>query len=283
MKNKTVLITGSRGVIGKQLSLSLIQEGYQVVGTKRPTQSVVPDLTEISIKPWIVPSLDSYKIDVIVHLAAAYHTELSCEKIQLTNESNIGITTAISELAAINNIPVIALGTFVEKYPGKNGLSYYANSKKIANGILFDFASKFKFGLDYVYLYDSFSSDTSRGKFIDLLIKHKQVDGPIYATGGYQVQDLTYIEDVIEAVIGLIKRCNQEEVNYWQIRTGNEITLRALSDLISEIRGFTIKVEWDHFPYSNRDVFTLWDCANNLLNFDKLIPIEKRLLEILNQ
>ena len=247
-----MLITGSRGVIGKQLSLSLIRAGYKVVGTKRPTQNTIPNSTEIDIVPWVVPCIDGFEIDVIVHLAAVYQTELSCDKIQLTNESNIGIATAISDLAATRKIPIIALGTFVEKYPGKNGLSYYANSKRIANGILVDFASKFNLGLDYVYIYDSYSSDTSRGKFI-------------------------------EAISELIERNNQDKINSWQIRTGNETTLRELSELLSEVKGFDLEVQWDHFPYGNRDVFKLWDCAENLLDFDKLIPIKKRHSEIINK
>lgn len=278
-----MLITGSRGVIGKQLSLSLIRAGYKVVGTKRPTQDMISNSTEIDIVPWVVPCIDGFEIDVIVHLAAAYQTELSCDKIQLTNESNIGIATAISELAATRKIPIVALGTFVEKYPGKNGLSYYANSKRIASGILVDFASKFNFGLDYVYIYDSYSSDTSRRKFIDLLINQNLGDTPIYASGGYQLQDLVYIGDIIEAISELIGRNNQDKINSWQIRTGNETTLRELSELLSEVKGFDLKVRWDHFPYGNRDVFKLWDCAENLLDLDKLIPMKKRLSEIVNK
>ena len=276
-----MLITGSRGVIGAQLTLSLIREGYQVIGTKRPLQNLVPNSTEIDIEPWIVPCIGDHKIDVIVHLAAVYQNELTSDKIKLTNESNIGITSAISELAAANNIPVIALGTFIEKHPGVNGLSYYANSKRIANGILYDFATKFNFGLDYVYLYDSFSGDISRGKFIDLLIKYKQGDEPIYATGGYQVQDLTYIGDIVGAITGLIKQDNYGEIKYWQIRSGNQISLRSLSHLISEIKGYEIEVKWDHFPYGKRDVFRLWDCAENLLDSNKLMPLKKRLSIIL--
>ena len=278
-----MLITGSRGVIGKQLSLSLIRAGYKVVGTKRPTQNTIPNSTEIDIVPWVVPCIDGFEIDVIVHLAAVYQTELSCDKIQLTNESNIGIATAISDLAATRKIPIIALGTFVEKYPGKNGLSYYANSKRIASGILVDFASKFNFGLDYVYIYDSYSSDTSRNKFIDLLINQNLGDTPIYASGGYQLQDLVYIGDIIEAISELIERNNQDKINSWQIRTGNETTLRELSELLSEVKGFDLEVQWDHFPYGNRDVFKLWDCAENLLDLDKLIPMKKRLSEIINK
>ena len=283
LKNKTILITGSRGVIGKQLSLKLIKEGYRVLGTKRPSQNGSASLTELDIRPWVIPNIENFVIDIIIHLAASYETQLNIDKIQLISESNIGIATSVSELAAIHKIPVIAFGSFIEKYPGINGLSYYANSKKIAQGILHDYASKFQFALDYVYIYDSYSSDTSRGKFIDLLINQNLGDTPIFASGGYQLQDLVYIGDIIEAISELIERDNQDKINSWQIRTGNETTLRELSELLSEVKGFDLEVQWDHFPYGNRDVFKLWDCAENLLDFDKLSPIKKRLSEIINK
>ena len=48
LKNKTILISGSRGVIGKQLSLLLVNEGYQVIGTKRPGQIEIKNLIIIN-------------------------------------------------------------------------------------------------------------------------------------------------------------------------------------------------------------------------------------------
>ena len=134
-----------------------------------------------------------------------------------------------------------------------------------------------------MYIYDSYSSDTSRGKFIDLLINQNHGDAPIFASGGYQMQDLVYIGDIIEAISELIERNNQDKINSWQIRTGNETTLRELTELLSEVKGFNLEVQWDHFPYGSRDVFKLWDCAENLLDFGKLIPMKERLSEIINK
>jgi CDP-paratose synthetase len=282
-KNKTILITGNRGVIGKQLSLMLVNEGYQVIGTKRPGQIRIENLAELDIEPWRVPDAHEYEIDLIIHLAAKYSTKLDISQVQLICDSNIGLTASVVELASKNRIPVIAFGTFVENYPGDNGLSYYANSRKISNGILFDYASKFNFGLDYVYMYDSYSLDTSRGKFIDSLINQGQDDSPINSSPGYQVQDLVYIEDVLKAISGLIKNDNCGEKNYWQIRTNSETTLRSLAELVSEIKGFDLKIKWGAFPYSDRDVFRLWDCADNLLDISNLIPLKTRLTYILNK
>lgn len=282
-KNKTILITGSRGVIGRQLSLLLIGEGYQVIGTKRPSQIKIENLAEIDIEPWKVPDAHEHEIDLIIHLAAKYSTKLDIDQVKLICDSNIGLTSSVVELASINRIPVIAFGTFVEKYPGDNGLSYYANSRKISNGILFDYANKFNFGLDYVYMYDSYSADTSRGKFIDSLIAQSPDDSPINASPGYQVQDLVYIEDVLKAISGLIKNYNRDEKNHWQIRTNCETTLRSLAEIVGEIKGFDLKIKWGTFSYGDRDVFKLWDCADNLLDTSNLTPLKTRLTNILNK
>ena len=283
LKNKTILISGSRGVIGKQLSLLLVNEGYQVIGTKRPGQIGIKNLTEIDIESWKIPDTHKYEIDLIIHLAAKYSTRLDIDQVKLICDSNIGLTSSVVELASVNRIPVIAFGTFVEKYPGNNGLSYYANSRKISNGILFDYAGKFNFGLDYVYMYDSYSADTSRGKFIDSLINQGPDDPPINASLGYQVQDLVYIEDALKAISGLIKNDNRDKKNSWQIRTNSETTLRLLAELIGEIKGFDLKIKWGNFPYADRDVFKLWDCADNLLDLNNLMPLKTGLTDILNK
>jgi nucleoside-diphosphate-sugar epimerase len=283
LKNKTILISGSRGVIGKQLSLLLVNEGYQVIGTKRPGQIGIKNLTEIDIESWKIPDTHKYEIDLIIHLAAKYSTRLNIDQVKLICDSNIGLTSSVVELASVNRIPVIAFGTFVEKYPGNNGLSYYANSRRISNGILFDYAGKFNFGLDYVYMYDSYSADTSRGKFIDSLINQGPDDSPINASLGYQVQDLVYIEDVLKAISGLIKNDNRDKKNSWQIRTNSETTLRSLAELIGDIKGFDLKIKWGNFPYADRDVFKLWDCADNLLDLNNLMPLKTGLTDILNQ
>jgi nucleoside-diphosphate-sugar epimerase len=283
LKNKTILISGSRGVIGTQLFSFLVNEGYHVLGTKRPEQIKINNLTEIDIEPWKIPDNNEFKIDLIIHLAAKYSTELNIDQIKVICDSNIGLASSIGELASVDRIPVIAFGTFVEKYPGDNGLTYYANSRKISNGILFDYAGKFNFGLDYVYMYDSYSTDTSRGKFIDGLINQGPDDSPLNASSGYQVQDLVYIEDVLKAINGLIKNDNRDQKYSWQIRTGSETTLRSLAELISEIKGFDLKIKWGHFPYGDRDVFKLWDCADNLLDFKNLVPLRTRLTDILSK
>lgn len=283
LKNKTILISGSRGVIGTQLFSFLVNEGYHVLGTKRPEQIKINNLTEINIEPWKIPDINEFKIDLIIHLAAKYSTKLNIDQIKVICDSNIGLASSIGELASVDRIPVIAFGTFVEKYPGDNGLTYYANSRKISNGILFDYAGKFNFGLDYVYMYDSYSTDTSRGKFIDGLINQGPDDSPLNASSGYQVQDLVYIEDVLKAINGLIKNDNRDQKYSWQIRTGSETTLRSLAELISEIKGFDLKIKWGHFPYGDRDVFKLWDCADNLLDLKNLVPLRTRLTDILSK
>jgi len=276
-----VFVSGSRGVIGKQLTALLISEGYYVIGSKRPCQSKISGLSEIDIEPWKIPNLGEFKIDLIIHLAATYNTKLSIEQIKLNCDSNIGLATSIAELASINKIPVIAFGTFVEKYPGINGLTHYANSRQISRGILYDYARKFNFGLDYVYMYDSYSSDISRGKFIDVLIKQSVDDPPIFSSEGYQVQDLVYVGDAIKAIKEMIEKNNFENQNSWQIRTCAETTLRTLSELISKAKGFDLKIEWGHFPYNDRDVFSLWDCAENLIDVKNLISLESRITEII--
>jgi nucleoside-diphosphate-sugar epimerase len=74
MMTKTILVTGSRGVIGTQLCQKLREQGHEVIGTRRPDQATSAE-KEITISPWENLSAKNLKLDLIIHLAGVYLTK----------------------------------------------------------------------------------------------------------------------------------------------------------------------------------------------------------------
>ena len=117
-----------------------------------------------------------------------------------------------------------------------------------------------------MYLYDTYSLDTSRGKFLDLLWNLRKDSPPLPTSGGNQVRDLVYIEDVVDYYLKLLSlKGFEDRMCYdWQIRTGQELTLAQVAKIIGEIKGFNLPIIWGRLPYRQRKVFKLLDCAQNL-------------------
>ena len=261
---KTILLTGSQGVIGKQLSAALIANKYRVIGTKRGNQITGND--EITILPW-AKNLDcDYELDLIIHLAGYYGIENNSIEMQKTFDANVGLASSLAQIIVKRKIPTIAIGSFSEKYPGIEGLSYYAESKIAGKNILREATNQAGVPFKYIYLYDTYSFDTSRKKFIDLLFRYQIGTAPINASPGFQVQDLVLLDDINTCIVKLINSLQFDNNNYseYQIRTGKEYTLLETAEIVQNIMGFKVDIRWGSLEYRPRTVFNLWDCATTL-------------------
>jgi nucleoside-diphosphate-sugar epimerase len=262
----TILLTGSRGVIGKQLYAALIENKYRVVGTKRANQIPIKGNNEIVLSPWSKNLVCDYEPDLIIHLAGYYGVENNPVEMQRAFDSNVGLAASLAQKIAERKIPTIAIGSFSEKYPGTEGLSYYAESKIAGKNILREATDQSGVPFRYLYLYDTYSYDTSRNKFIDLLLNYQIGGAPIKASPGFQVQDLVLIDDIISSILKLIINLQLESLMYseYQIRTGKEHTLIEIAEIVQNIKGFKVDIRWGSFEYRPRAAFRLWDCAETL-------------------
>jgi nucleoside-diphosphate-sugar epimerase len=262
----TILLTGSRGVIGKQLKAALIAKKYRVVGTKRLEQITNKGNDEIVLSPWSKNLDFDYEPDLIIHLAGYYGLENKPIEMQKTFDANVGLASSLAQIIVEKEIPTIAIGSFSEKYPGIEGLSYYAESKIAGKNILREATNQAGVPFKYIYLYDTYSFDTSRKKFIDLLFNYQIGSAPIQASPGFQVQDLVLIDDINACIVKLIDNLqwNNNMSSEYQIRIGKEYTLLETAEIVQDTMGFKVDIRWGSLEYRPRACFRLWDCAENL-------------------
>ena len=267
---KSILVTGSRGIIGTQLCKSLRDRGHIVIGTRRPNQNPTQD-TEITIEPWINLPLDGIQIDLVVHLAGAYITKHEPALIEECFNANVGLAATVANFQSIKRVPVVALGSFFEKAPAElQPWTYYAVSKIASFNLLKEASAISKSKLIYLYLYDTYSADRSRGKFIDLLVDAIINRTNLDASAGNQVQDLTHIGDVSQAITQAVESVGSLEngVHEYQIRSREVITLQGLAAKANSASKNPININWGKYPYRNREVFELWDSAPDFPNWE---------------
>jgi CDP-paratose synthetase len=280
---KKVLLTGSRGFIGSVLKAHLQKKGYQVIGTHRISQVSAPD--EILLRPFETIELEKHgNISAVIHLAGKYSTSGSLEDTAKMFESNVGLTASVLELVKAKGIPILAAGSFFEKSKELDlNLSPYVLAKSSARKILKyeTLQSDIKVGI--VFLYDNYSNNLGRGKFLDQVIKAAITGGKISGSSGHQVIDLMHIFDVCEALERALWTLENGELNYieMQARSHKSHTLRQAAALIEDRVGREI-VEWGVLPDRCNSIFSLWNSAPDVPNFQPKVELEDFLRETLD-
>ena len=267
--SRKILVTGSRGVIGSKLCDILRDQGYHVIGTRRINQSA-SNLDEVIIEPWKNISNKSNEIDLVIHLAGEYITRFEPDAIQECFNSNVGLAASIAQFQVQTKVPVIAVGSFFEKAPNEfQPWTYYAVSKNASFALLKEAAIQSSSKLMYLYLYDTYGSQVSREKFIDLLVGSINKQVALDASEGLQKQDLTHIDDVARAIVQASTYISSAEngVYEFQVRSREVFTLRELADLANSEIKKPIEINWGKYPYRRKEVFNLWDSANDLPNW----------------
>jgi nucleoside-diphosphate-sugar epimerase len=254
-----ILVTGNRGVIGKVLASELEALGHTVI---RTTRTIPTNESEIQLKPWqaIDPEL---QVDFIVHVAGKYLVENSLPSQQEVFDASTGLATVISNFAALSKTPLIALGSYFEKsLPELSPWSYYAIAK-IASRDLMRLAS-IAHGIDftYLYLYDTYSEDLSRGKFIDLLLTKSSSIQSLELSPGKQVQNLTNVKDVVKGIIQILELPRSSpNSREFQIRSTCELSLREIAEKVNSHRNVKFNFIWGAKEYRPKEVFKIWDSA----------------------
>jgi CDP-3, 6-dideoxy-D-glycero-L-glycero-4-hexulose-4-reductase len=267
--SKTILVTGSRGVIGTNLCKILRGQGHRVIGTRRPTQEMGIE-EEITITPWEKLPSEEFKYDLVIHLAGVYLTKYEVRTIEACFDTNAGLAASVASLQMETKVPVIALGSFFERAPnGMQPWTFYAASKKSSHELLKESTQISESKLVYLYIYDTYGSKTSRGKFIDLLVDSINSRQQLEASEGNQMQDLTHIDDVASAISQTVIDIEflGNGTHEFQVRSQESVTLRKLVEIANSKLDNKIKVNWGKFPYRKKEVFELWDSAINLPNW----------------
>lgn len=158
MSNKTILVTGSAGMIGSCVVKDLIAKGHTVVGVDRKVsdwthalfKQVVLDLAD---KKGLEVLLSVENVDRCIHLAALAHagggeTDFSFERFKFLN---VTCAENVFEACENHNVPVLFIST-VDVFGMVKGLIYpntelnpisnYGKSKAMAEGRLKEICQK---------------------------------------------------------------------------------------------------------------------------------------------
>lgn len=242
MQKKHYLITGTAGFIGFHLARRLLQEGHSVVGFDGMTKYYDPRLKErrhailsefseftpvigmLEDKAILDQAATVGKLDVIVHLAAQAGVRYSLENPKAYVDSNLIGTWNILELAKEHCPEHLLLAStssiyganakipFAETDRADEPLTLYAATKKSGELMAHSYAHLYKIPTTTFRFFTVYGPwgrpDMALFKFVDSILKGKPID--VYGEGRMS-RDFTYIDDLIEGIVRLMRVVPSEQ------------------------------------------------------------------------
>lgn len=258
-----VIVTGAAGFIGAHLSLALLKQGHEVLGVDSMNNYYLPELkqfrlralqdvqgfsfSELSLaeKDATLNLFESFKPDMVVHLAAQAGVRYSLEAPHSYTENNIEAFLNVLEGCRHFGVKRLVYASSSSVYGGNetipfseadqvdNPVSLYAATKKSNELMAHTYSHLYKFetvGLRFFTVYGPMGRpDMALWLFTDAIVN----DRPIKVFNhGKMRRDFTYIDDIISGVIGAIDKDMQNPYSIFNL--GNHQT-EGLIDMIETL------------------------------------------------
>ena len=305
-----ILVTGSSGFIGFHLIEKLLNVGHNVIGIDNENDYYCQKLKFERKKRLNTKGFKFFKqdindinnkfknVDLAIHLAAQPGVRLPKEKEYLYQSSNINGFESFCDLCIRSKIQKIIYASsssvycdlsskkFSESNTKLNPKSIYGESK-LANEVhASKIASKFELnmvGLRFFSVYGPFGRpDMAYYSFTKSLKERKKIK--LY-NGGNMSRDMTYIDDIVQGIMGSIdyifknENCSNEIINL-----GNDSPISTSTLLFTLESKLRIKANFEIVNSSNEAFQTHADIskAKKLLGYNPKVKFEEGISNFLN-
>ena len=299
----TILITGSAGFIGYHVSKKLLNLNYKIIGLDN-----INNYYDIKLKKKRLINLKKNKkfsfnkidlcnynklnnlikknrIKIIVHLAAQAGVRNSIKNPKNYFKSNLEGFFNILEVSRNNRIKHLIFASTSSVYGENNKfplnendktdhpLSFYAATKKSNEVMAHSYSHIYKLpctGVRFFTVYGPFGRpDMALYKFTNNIVKNKLID--LFNYGNHQ-RDFTYIDDVVDGVVSLIKKFPKKNTPYEIFNIGNGKS-KKLIDYLKYIERYLLKkAKIRKLPLQNGDIIKTHSNIKKLKNFTNYKP-----------
>lgn len=302
-----ILITGGAGFIGSHLSEKIIGLGHKVICIDNFNDYYDPVIKEHNLKdiidnedfilyradildrPAIQDIFSAHNIDMVIHLAARAGVRPSLSNAALYEKVNVEGTINLLESCRERSINRFIFASSSSVYGGNKKVPFsetdkvdfpvspYAATKKSGELICYTYHHLYNISV-FAFRFFTVYGPRQRPEMAIHKFTRKIFNGdPIEAYGdGSSSRDYTYIDDIINGIIGSLDLVSGYEI----INLGNSYPVR-LSDLVKLIEEKTgRKAIIKHAEPQPGDVFTTYadiEKAKKLIKYDPRTPIGKGL------
>ncbi len=292
-----IFITGGTGFIGKNLIKFLLEKGYDIgallrINSRTPEFAGQKNKVKIFFYDGTIGSIHNalleYQPNIVIHLATFYKASHQQNEIDAMIESNISFGTKLLEAMLQNQkYKLINVGTLYQNYNNETyyPVNLYSAMKQSYFDIIRYYSTSSPLRVVNLKFLDTYGVNDTRPKILNILIDAALNGTTLDMSPGNQYVDLVYIEDVMSAFTVAIERLNHMangSNECYSIHSVQPIRLRKLVDVVSNICGKEIKINWGKKEYRKIEVMEPITCVDTLPGWSQKIFLEdgiKRLLK----
>jgi UDP-glucose 4-epimerase len=261
-----VLVTGAGGFCGNAIAAALARRGHDVIATVRPgRRGFAPPLSQVEIVECDLTNhgaisrlISRVQPDRCVHAAAA-GARGPCDDLDLLLRTNVAATARLVEaLADVGARRIVTLGSSSEygtpvgamaetMTPSPDDL--YGVSK-LAAGLAAQAMGRAR-GLEttHLRLFSVYGPGEAPERLVPSLMRAIAERRPVALTGGRQVRDFVFIDDVVDATLHALF-APAPTGGTFNVGTGVETSVRELAQLACGLAGGdTSLLEFGKLPY----------------------------------
>jgi len=277
----TILVTGAAGFIGSNLVEALLKIGINVIGVDNFDPFYERKIKERNIKEavsshcynfeegdirnsdFVDNCFKKYKPDFIVHLAAKAGVRPSLVRPQEYYDVNVMGTLNLLEMMKINHIQKMIFASSSSVYGNNskvpfcetdyvdNPISPYAATKRAGELLCYTYYHLYKFNISCLRFFTVYGPrqrpDLAIHKFIKAIFNDDMIS--LYGDGTTS-RDYTYIEDIINGILGAI-----DKVKGFDIFNLGEAKPVSLIDLVRTIeKNIGRNARLEYLPMQEGDV-----------------------------
>ena len=311
-----VLVTGSAGFIGYHVSNYLLKNNHEVVGIdnlnnyydvrlKKNRITLLKKYKKFSFSKFDLINykklnqvIIKFKIKYIIHLAAQAGVRYSIINPKTYFKNNLEVFFNIIEASKNNQIKHLIFAStssvygdninfpLNEKEKTDKPLSFYAATKKSNEILAYSYSNIYKLpctALRFFTVYGPYGRpDMALFKFTKGILENNKIE--LFNNGNHS-RDFTYIDDIVNGIISIIKKPNRNQIpfNIFNIGRGNSQKLKKYLNLIekklkkkAKIKNLPLQI--GDIKKTHSDISSLKDFVNYKPKFD----IESGINEFIN-
>lgn len=280
-----VLIVGSSGFIGSNLVYTLEKNGIEVYALSRKyanNKNFIFKQKKINNI-----ALDNYeklesifrktRFDFVINAATHYAPKENNDFVEKALMANIILSNYLIYYCLVHSVPLISLGTYLQEIDqSKIYPTFYSLSKKNTQSILKAVAKHSDLRYAELLISDTYGPKDPREKIMNLIIQ--SLNGKELETSpGHQILNLVHIDDVCNAIHGLLIGLKSKKIKYNQtfsIRSRTWITLRELARACEKVSGLHANINWGKKAYRGTEIFIV-------PKMSKIVPFWKPSISLL--
>ena len=292
---KKALVTGASGFIGNHLARKLLRGGWETHVLLRPEsrRDVLAGIADQLVvhqhdgsTAGLVKIVKISAPQVIFHTASLFLAHHEPSDVEPLIRSNLLFSSQLVEAASLNEVRyLINTGTSWQHYENSeyHPVCLYAATKEAFEAILTYYTEAKGLKAITLKLFDTYGPGDVRRKLFTLLRDSALSQQPLLMSGGEQLIDLVYINDVVDAYLhaaDLIQRDSANRHAAYAVSSGSPLKLRDLVSEYCRITGNKVEVKWGARPYRPKEVMVPWCTGVVIPGWSPKVNLEEGLLKM---